>query len=88
MRSRSTHQTCDGQTDENSKKVEPGCDISKEHVIRVSWILAKISCRFCTMRASRTTKLYSLFDSATRVSLIWKISHNFGKGNFESEPHT
>ncbi len=24
----------------------------------------------------------------TRLSSIWKISHNFGKGKFESEPHT
>jgi hypothetical protein len=65
----------DGQAYENSKKVKPGCDIIKEHVTQILVDACENRCRNGTMRASRSSELYLLFDSATTSSLNWKISH-------------
>jgi hypothetical protein len=74
----------DGQAYENSKKVKPGCDIIKEHVTRILVDPCENRCRNGTMRASRSSKLYLLFDSATTSSLIWKISHKSGKSEMKT----
>jgi hypothetical protein len=83
-RTHGKQQRGDGQAYENSKKVKPGCDIIKEHVTRILVDPCENRCRNGTMRASRSSKLYLLFDSATTSSLIWKISHKSGKSEMKT----